>query len=239
MKTIRRHIIAALPLVALAGCEVPELPPQQAAAPSQTAPVEAAKPGPKMVAGEDGVMVVDDSPPISDVPRPFDVRDPVKGRRSRAIGGLTANIGNAPWAIETKYIMANVAHALDLYDADKDGYPKTHDEFMKGIIEFNKLQLPKLPPDREYIYVPTAEKSTEMLQVRAVQSGGPAAAPAPETTEPAPTTPPATTESAATPAATPATPPEPESGRDEAGNPLDLRERAAALGGQAPDVEEP
>ena len=31
--------------------------------------------------------------------------------------------------------------------------------------------------------------------------------------------------------------PEPESGRDDAGNPLDLRERAAGIGGPALDIE--
>jgi hypothetical protein len=233
MKTIRRHLIAALPITALLGCEVPELPPEQAAAPAATAPAEPESPPPGMVAGQDGELVVDDSEPVSDKPRPVTVRDPIRGRRSREAGGHLGAVGNARFAAEYKMVYEiNVPHALNLYWASEGDYPKTHEEFMKNIIAFNKIVLPELPPDREYIYVPEEPDPTKKLMVRA--TGKPATPPADApATEPA-ATPPATPETAAAPADS-AAPPEPESGRDEAGNPLDLRERAAGIGGPVLD----
>ena len=223
-----------LPLAALVGCEVPELPPEQAAAPAATAPAEPAAPTEGMVAGQDGEMVLDDSEPVSDKPRPVTVRDPVRGRRSREAGGYLGAVGNARFAAEYKTVYEiAVPHALNLYWASEGDYPKTHDEFMKNIIEFNKIKLPELPPDREYIYVPEEPDPTKKLMVRA--TGKPATPPADATAgdEPA-AAPPAAAETAAAPA-DPATPPESESGRDEAGNPLDLRERAAGIGGPVLD----
>jgi hypothetical protein len=219
---------AALLLAAAVGCDAPALPTGPAAPPAASAPVVEEKP---MVAGAPGEPLPDDAPPVSDKPRPFDIRDPVKGRRSRDAGGYMGAVANSRFAAEYKMTMINVTQALNLYWAPTGEYPKTHEEFMKEIIEANKIVLPVLSDDREYIYVPEEPDPTKMLQVRAKQAK-PAGAPA-EAAAPAET--PATDQPAA-PAEAPAeaAPGEPEGGRDDAGNPLDLRERAAGFGGVSP-----
>lgn len=45
-----------------------------------------------------------------------------------------------------------IEHALNLYNASEGHYPRTHEEFMTQIIEYNRLKLPQLPPDLEYQY---------------------------------------------------------------------------------------
>lgn len=229
MTACTRWIALASLFVALSGCEVTELPdaPPEAPAPAAEAPDA----GPPKVATAGGTMVEDDAPPVSDTPRPFDVRDPIRGRASREAGGYLGAVGNSRFAAEYKIIMANVTHALNLYWGSEGEYPKTHEEFMEKIIKFNQIQLPELPPDREYVYVPEEPKPENKLMVRRAQSqSGEAAAPAPAdaaSAEPPAAKPPAAGEPAD---ATAEEEPEPS---------YNIRERAAALGGQAPDVEEP
>ena len=42
--------------------------------------------------------------------------------------------------------------ALRLYEAEKGHRPKTQEEFMKKIIEFNQIELPELPDGHRYFY---------------------------------------------------------------------------------------
>ena len=51
-----------------------------------------------------------------------------------------------------------VPHALDLYKAEHGEGPKTHDEFMQKIVEFNQIKLPQLPPGHVYEYDPQGEQ---------------------------------------------------------------------------------
>jgi hypothetical protein len=219
MSADAKVLAVALLFGASLGCDVTELPEAPPAAPA--APAAAAVEEPPKVAAAGGTLVEDDAPPVSDTPRPFDVRDPIKGRASRAAGGGLGAVGNARFAAEYKIIMANITHALNLYWGSEGEYPKSHEEFMDKIIKFNQIQLPELPPDREYIYVPDEPKPENKLMVRRKQSGS-EEAPAPAEAAPA--------ESAPGDAASSESEPEPT---------YDLRERAAALGGQAPDVGEP
>ena len=55
-----------------------------------------------------------------------------------------------------------VAPALRLYEAEKGHPPKTHEEFMSKIIEFNRIDLPELPAGHEYVYDP--EKGELMVK---------------------------------------------------------------------------
>jgi hypothetical protein len=47
-----------------------------------------------------------------------------------------------------------VPHALNLYQAEKGEYPRSHEEFMEKVIQFNRIDLPKLPPGVQYQYHP-------------------------------------------------------------------------------------
>ena len=60
--------------------------------------------------------------------------------------------GNAYVSIIGQTSVLSIQHALDLYHAENDRYPKDYDEFMTEIIKANNIALPKLPPYQEYGY---------------------------------------------------------------------------------------
>ncbi|MCP4816931.1 MAG: hypothetical protein GY888_30830 [Planctomycetaceae bacterium] len=43
---------------------------------------------------------------------------------------------------------------MQLFEATNGRYPKSHDEFMKEIVEFGQIQLPELPEGKSYVYDP-------------------------------------------------------------------------------------
>lgn len=58
---------------------------------------------------------------------------------------------------------ASIPQALNLFEATEGRKPKSHDEFMTRIIQANNIQLPRLPPDRQYVFDP---QQGELLVVR-------------------------------------------------------------------------
>jgi hypothetical protein len=229
---ISAHLFATAVIVAAVGCEEPQLPSKAPAATAEAtpapAPVEEERP---MVAGAPGEKLPEIETPVTSTPRPFTSHDPIKGRRSRRAGGYLGATAGARFHAEYQMIINNIQHAHQLYWAETGDWAKSNEEFMTKIVAGNKLVLPELEPQHEYIYVP--EQPEVGLQIRLKPgfaqdgtplAGGEAAADAPPAEAGASTEAPATT-------------PEPESGRDDAGNPLDLRERAAGIGGPALDVE--
>lgn len=61
-----------------------------------------------------------------------------------------------------------VEHALDLFNASEDRYPKDHDEFMTRIIKANNIKLSVLPGGWKYAYdVP----NHKLEVVRSTQAG--------------------------------------------------------------------
>jgi len=209
-------ILAATLLLAAVGCgDAPALPTgPKSTTPAATEPPKDERP---IVAGVPGEELPEIETPVTSTPRPFNSHDPIKGRRSRRAGGAMGAAAGARFHAEYQMIINNIQHAHQLYWAEHGDWAKSHEEFMKGIVEYNKLALPELEPHHEYIYVP--EQPEVGLQIRLkpgfAQDGTPLpAGQAAETAAPA--------DSATE---------EPESGRDDAGNPLDLRERAAGIGG--------
>jgi hypothetical protein len=61
-------------------------------------------------------------------------------------------VGNAYVAIIGRTSVLNIQHAMDLYKAANDRYPKDYDEFMTEIIKANNIALPQLPPYQAYAY---------------------------------------------------------------------------------------
>ncbi len=66
--------------------------------------------------------------------------------------------GNAYVAIVGQASMLNMQHAIDLFHAENDRYPKDYNEFMEVIIKANNIALPKLPYYQEYAYDEQAHK---------------------------------------------------------------------------------
>jgi len=146
---------AGLPLVVVVllalGCEVPELEVPRPPAPpvEQQAAVE--EPVEEPAEEEEVVSGVE---PVTSVPRPFTAKDPARGKKSRAQGGIAAATAGARFYAEYENLRINIVHALDLYWGMEGEYPKSHEEFMEKIIKFNQLTLPELDPGVEYIYDP-------------------------------------------------------------------------------------
>jgi hypothetical protein len=60
--------------------------------------------------------------------------------------------GNAYVTMIGKTSILEVDHAMKLYQATNDRYPKDYDEFMAEIIKANNIALPKLPAYQKYGY---------------------------------------------------------------------------------------
>lgn len=251
---------AALALAAALGCgDAPALPTGPAAPPAASAPAPEEKP---LVAGVPGEKLPENEVPVTDIPRKFTAQDPIQGRRTRQDAQEGANVlGISSVAAGGFYAKhQSIINAIDyghtLYNAEHGDYAKTQESFMKDVVALalNGVPLPKIPEDQEYCYVPAQGKVG--LQIRLVPGSPKSKVPAGTTPEEAivklggslepeepayvpPTTqisPPPGEQPAADPAVDPAAaaPGEPEGGRDDAGNPLDLRERAAGFGGVSP-----
>lgn len=66
----------------------------------------------------------------------------------------------------------HIQHALELFRANEDRYPKDHAEFMERIIKENNIQLPVLPYKGRYMY--DVEKH-ELMVVRDIENAEKAA----------------------------------------------------------------
>ncbi len=60
--------------------------------------------------------------------------------------------GNAYVTMIGQTSILEIQHALDLYHATNDRYPKNYDEFMSEIIKANNIALPQLPYYQKYGY---------------------------------------------------------------------------------------
>lgn len=252
MKSLISLTTLSVLLCIAVGCEEPQLPTSSSAPVAEAPPAEPEQP---MVAGAPGKALPETEVPVTDIPRKFLASDPVQGRRSRreaSEGTNVLGIGStaaAGFYAKHQSIILAIDHALQLYVPQHNfEYPKTQEEFMTDVVALalNGVELPKLQEDHEYVYVPSQPEVG--LQIRLVPGSPKSKVPAGTTPEEAikllggdqagaeaPADGAASAETPASDAA--AAEPEPESGRDDAGNPLDLRERAAGIGGPALDIE--
>ena len=60
--------------------------------------------------------------------------------------------GNAYVTSIGRTSILQIEHALDLYKANNDRYPKDYDEFMNEVIKANNIALPQLPYYQKYGY---------------------------------------------------------------------------------------
>jgi hypothetical protein len=250
MKTISAYLpmLGALLCLSSIGCEEPQLPASKPAAPVAETPPPAEE-EPPMVAGAPGEALPEIAEPVTNDPRPVTPDDPIKGRRSKRAGGYLGATAHARFAIQHKAIYDMVKYNLGIDMALNGDYPQSNEEFFKRIIKGYNMKLPELEPEHEYVFVP--EEAEVGLQIRLKQPGSPpeasptgADAASYDTSGAAMLPGAGGVPGAGAPGASapessppPADPAEPQSGRDDAGNPLDLRERAAGIGGPALDVE--
>lgn len=60
--------------------------------------------------------------------------------------------GNAYVTIIGQSSILSIQHAMNLYKATNDRFPKDYDEFMTDIVKANNIALPKLPEYQKYAY---------------------------------------------------------------------------------------
>jgi hypothetical protein len=77
-------------------------------------------------------------------------------RRNVEKGGVARMItqpAHTLFSVKQKAVFdIQIPHAMNLYRATDGDFPKSHDEFMKHIIEANKIKLPELPEGQRYEY---------------------------------------------------------------------------------------
>lgn len=77
----------------------------------------------------------------------------IKGRSLDQHEGLLVTPAKAYFSAKERIAFEiEVPHALNLYKASEGSGPKSHEEFMEKIIQFNRIKLPQLPPDAKYVY---------------------------------------------------------------------------------------
>lgn len=87
-----------------------------------------------------------------------------QGRSLDNESGILVTPAKAYFNVRERVIFeAAIPKAVDLFAATEGRKPNSHDEFMTRIIQANSIQLPRLPPDRQYVYDP---QQGELLVVR-------------------------------------------------------------------------
>jgi hypothetical protein len=88
-----------------------------------------------------------------------------KGLAAKEIGqGILATPASVYLRTQDRAIFLNLEHAMDLYKAEHGALPKTHDDFMRDIVQANNINLPELPDDSRYVYLP--DKGELMIERR-------------------------------------------------------------------------
>ena len=82
------------------------------------------------------------------------------GEKGRGYGGgLVTPPVAAYFAVQERVVFdIRIPHAMELYKATEGHAPKTHDEFIRSIVQANQIHLPALPAGHRYVYDPKGER---------------------------------------------------------------------------------
>jgi len=167
----------ALLSVVLVGCYEPAPPPPSAAPAPETTATEA--PAPETTAAETTTPETTTADTTaaqpaaeSSEPAPAEPMNPTAenattenenvekaqvgvGKRGRGYGGgIITEPARQRFLIADRLTFTAIDHAMNLYKATNGHLPKSHDEFMRDIVQANNLKLPDLPEGDEYFYDP-------------------------------------------------------------------------------------
>jgi hypothetical protein len=89
-----------------------------------------------------------------------EIAEPGVGTKGRGYGGgIYSEPIRAKFRVEERLVFdIRIPDAMNKFKALEGRAPKSHDEFMKRIIEENSIVLPQLPDGDRYIYDPATEK---------------------------------------------------------------------------------
>jgi hypothetical protein len=139
-------VLTTSALLSALGCEEERhvAAPAGAASKNAVAHGPAAPPKPEFIIGKRTQEVVKAGPELQK-------GAVVSNNKIRAKDYITLQ-GNAYVSIIGQTSVMMIDHAMDLYKATNDRYPKDYDEFMTDIIKANNIGLPKLPHYQKYGY---------------------------------------------------------------------------------------
>lgn len=128
----------------------PNLPQPPATEPGAAQPPVAGAPAAGGLPGLPGVNLPGQPQPnvIAEKPQPG-----VTGKGNYGPGIVTTPI-SVYFQAQERVIFLQVDQAMNLYQAEHGHKPKSEDEFMKQIIQFNQIRLPQLQPGSKYKYDP-------------------------------------------------------------------------------------
>lgn len=146
LKPASTGLLVLFPLVCLTGCEEPRHVGNRSQSAINHAPQKPAEPAEReFIVGK----------------RTQDIQDAdvalQKGDAQQVEPRITAKdpitlSGNAYVSMIGQTSILSIEHAMNLYRAEHDRYPKDYDEFMTDIIKANNIALPQLPVYQKYAY---------------------------------------------------------------------------------------
>lgn len=162
MKTNALLMTLSLTLVCSWGCDVPEMKDagqSSAAIKNEESPKVFGKEDWYLPDGRVDMSGVPDEPPMTTgTPREIEWKDPKKGKLTRRDGGALGKGGLNALAKATNETTFNmIKHNLNLYEANKQRFPRSHKEFMEDFLPNYypaALPLPELEPGDAYLYDP-------------------------------------------------------------------------------------
>lgn len=89
----------------------------------------------------------------NEAPSEISIHDMQRGAALEG-GGYASTVLRGGIAAEQKLGLAQVTHALTLFNGLESRWPKDHAEFLEKVIEFNQIKLEPLQEPYEYIYDP-------------------------------------------------------------------------------------
>lgn len=102
-------------------------------------------------------------PPVAPVQEKASVDLTKQGIAAEKMGkGVLATPAREYLRIPDRAAFLAVEQAMNLYKGANGALPKTHEEFMREVIDANNIRLPELPDDSRYVYVP--EKGELMIE---------------------------------------------------------------------------
>jgi len=139
-------LTTTLALLGAAGCEEERHVGSPAGSASKNAVAHgtAAPPKPKFIVGAKTQNIVKVAPELAKGAKVSDNKITAKDYISLQ--------GNAYVSIIGQTSVMSIDHAMNLYKAEHDRYPKDYDEFMADIIKANNIALPELPYYQKYGY---------------------------------------------------------------------------------------
>lgn len=92
----------------------------------------------------------------NEAPSEISIHDMQRGAALEG-GGYASTVLRGGIAAEQKLGLAQVTHALTLFNGLESRWPKDHAEFMEKVIEFNQIKLEPLKEPYEYLYDPEVD----------------------------------------------------------------------------------